>query len=217
MSDLITMTKEHIKRPANHFMIWSCEKRQHYLIEKNKNKYNVKINNAEMSKMLGREWANLPNECKLKYKQKADELKKEHKLMYPDYKYEPKTKKQKYKKTPRIKKNSQQTIQEHQVKKSNIYEIEYTTQGTIKKYILYTNNIPTTSNISTSNKQSTNITFQKNKFIELNDNTYTYVNINTYANTYLDTDINTSMDETVTIMIDHILADKSNTNLLYDF
>ena len=126
MSVHITMPKIHIKRPANHFMIWSCEKRQHYLLEKskNKNKYNININNADISKMLGREWANLPHEYKLKYKQKADKLKEEHKLMYPDYKYEPKLKKQKNTRSPRIKKDIQHHSQENQVQQSHIHELE---------------------------------------------------------------------------------------------
>jgi hypothetical protein len=202
MSNFTIILKEHIKRPANHFMIWSCEKRRNYLIEKNKhkNKNYAKINNSEMSKMLGREWANLPDECKLKYKKKADELKKEHKLMYPDYKYEPKlkSKMQKYKRIPRIKKNIQQNIQEHQLQKSNIYEIEYTTQGTIKKYMLYKQNIP---NIPIPNIPIPNIN-KPNAFIKIDEN----ICLNTYTNTTLDTDIN--------IIMEHIFADKSNYNIL---
>lgn len=193
MTNITTMTHQHIKRPANHFMIWSCEKRQHYLIEKskNKNKCNVKINNSEMSKMLGREWANLPNECKLKYKQKADILKLEHKRMYPNYKYEPKSKKLKNIRSPRVKKDIQHHSQEHQVQKSHIHELEYTNEGTVKKYMVCTTNVLNTYHL---------------------DETSIYTSI--YKS--IDTSIETSIDTNFSIIMEHIFADKSNTSDVYD-
>jgi hypothetical protein len=204
MSDQITITKEHIKRPANHFMIWSCEKRQEHLIEKskNKNKCNVKINNSEMSKMLGREWAELPNECKLKYKLKADILKREHKLMYPNYKYEPKSKKLKNTRSPRIKKNLKPI-------ESNIYELEYTNEGIVKKYMVCTTTTSDTYNLDEPSID--NIKKKKiNKFIKIDEN----VCPDTYIDTYIS--IETSIDTYFSTIMEHIFADKSNTSDVCD-
>jgi hypothetical protein len=226
MSRLPIISKEHIKRPANSFMIWSTEKRQQYLIEKNKNKYKYKnkINNAEMSKLLGQEWKNLPKFFKLKYKEKADIIKREHKLMYPGYKYEPKTKIPKYKRVPYIKKytepeqpkqhtqpeqSEQQENLEQQENKSRIYEIEFTNHSIVKKYIVCKKKI---SKILMSNTYMSNTPTIKtpSKFIKLNDNT----NINTFVYTYVNT--NTSLDTEFNIMMEHIFADKSYFNVLED-
>ena len=76
----------HITRPPNCFMLWSCEMR------KNIAKTNPKINNTDISTLLGQMWMNMSNECKLQYRQKADNVKHVHKLLYPDYKYTPKSK-----------------------------------------------------------------------------------------------------------------------------
>ena len=74
---------DHIKRPQNSFMIWASETRPH--IAKTK----PYINNANISKILGQIWTQLPTNSKLNYKIKANNCKIEHKLKYPNYKYTP--------------------------------------------------------------------------------------------------------------------------------
>jgi hypothetical protein len=84
----VTVTS-HIARPPNCFMIWSSKMREHIYINK------PKLNNVEISKMLGLMWINMSIEDKLPYLIEADKIKHEHKLKNPNYKYTPNTKKQK--------------------------------------------------------------------------------------------------------------------------
>jgi len=84
----VTVTS-HIARPPNCFMIWSSKMREHIYINK------PKLNNVEISKMLGLMWINMSIEDKLPYLIEADKIKHEHKLKNPNYKYTPNSKKQK--------------------------------------------------------------------------------------------------------------------------
>ena len=79
----------HVTRPPNCFMLWSCDMRKKIVKDHNRE------NNADISKQLGQMWMNMSSECKLQYRIKADKKKYEHKILYPNYKYTPKTKKQK--------------------------------------------------------------------------------------------------------------------------
>ena len=79
----------HIARPPNCFMIWSSKMREHIYINK------PKLNNVEISKMLGLMWINMSTEDKLPYLIEADKIKHEHKIKNPNYKYTPNSKKQK--------------------------------------------------------------------------------------------------------------------------
>ena len=79
----------HVTRPPNCFMLWSCDMRKKIVKDHNRE------NNADISKQLGQIWMNMSSECKLQYRIKADKIKYEHKILYPNYKYTPKTKKQK--------------------------------------------------------------------------------------------------------------------------
>ena len=74
---------KHIKRPQNSFMIWSSIERQKISIS------NPTLKNSEISKLLGIEWAQLPDSYKLYYKYKANLIQLKHTLKYPDYKYQP--------------------------------------------------------------------------------------------------------------------------------
>ena len=189
MDDLITMTKEnHIKRPPNSFMIWSSEKRHEYSIEKNKCKNKVKINNSEISKILGHEWENLPEYLKLKYKEKADKLKQEHKLLYPNYKYDPKFK-HKIKNIP------------NNIKPKNLIIQSKKINTKLKKLIVQSKKI---------NAKQQNLNTQEIEYIhedlEINKNTYIYTHID--IDTYDYTNFN--------IIMEHIFVDKSYINVLAD-
>ena len=107
--DHVTDTN-HITRPPNCFMIWSCKMREHIYINK------PKLNNVEISKMLGLMWINMSTEDKLPYLIEADKVKHEHKLKNPNYKYTPNTKKQK----DIIKNNA--VINVNKVKRKRVYK-----------------------------------------------------------------------------------------------
>ena len=86
INDKIKDKEQHIKRPANSFMIWTQDNRTKLFNE------NSTLNNAEISKLLGQKWNTLSNKEKQIYKDKAEQVKKEHKRKYPDYIYRPKHK-----------------------------------------------------------------------------------------------------------------------------
>ena len=179
--------QNHIKRPPNSFILWSSEKRHmRNIIDKNKLK--SKLNNAVLSKLLGDEWANVPTETKLKYKIKADNLKLEHKIKYPDYKYEPK---------PRFKPKSKRCSQ------LKIY-IE-----NIKENIENSNDITDKDYTSTVNSDAI-----KDEKISIVNKLSMFDIMNTIyiINARLAQD--TILDQTTTILMDHILADKTNFNFL---
>ncbi|KAM0727986.1 SOX domain-containing protein dichaete [Formica fusca] len=78
----------HIKRPMNPFMVWSSEKRKEIAKE------NPKMHNSDISKQLGAEWKNLPQETKQVFIDKSNQLREEHKKQYPGYRYRPRKKTQ---------------------------------------------------------------------------------------------------------------------------
>ena len=79
----IKKNNTHIKRPLNSFMIWSSFRRSQISTTESK------INNSQISKILGTEWFNLPEKDKIYYKTQAYEIKQKHMKLYPDYKYSP--------------------------------------------------------------------------------------------------------------------------------
>ena len=76
INDKIKDKEQHIKRPANSFMIWTQDNRTKLFNE------NSTLNNAEISKLLGQKWNTLSNKEKQIYKDKAEQVKKEHKRKY---------------------------------------------------------------------------------------------------------------------------------------
>jgi hypothetical protein len=201
---MFTIKSAHIKRPINSFMIWSCEMRQRYMIDKN----NLKINkhNAEFSKYLGYEWALLSDDIKLKYKEKAEIIRLNHKLMYPDYKYEPK------KNIKKIKKNKNQNIKtlkpRHYTKTRKYNKLNNENIDILDTYI---------------KDQCTDFIGKQNSFIDTNTYNYNYNYIYSYINNdscnsdndscnsdSCNSDSDTNIN--ITIIMDHILADKSNVN-----
>ena len=85
-NDKVKNKKQHIKRPANSFMIWTQDNRTKLFNE------NSTLNNAAISKLLGQKWNTLSNKEKQIYKDKAEQVKQEHKIQYPNYKYRPEKK-----------------------------------------------------------------------------------------------------------------------------
>ena len=74
----------HIKRPMNAFMVWSSRKRRDVARE------NPGLHNSQISKVLGIEWRNLPEDEKQKFFAQAKLLNELHMIEYPNYKYRPK-------------------------------------------------------------------------------------------------------------------------------
>lgn len=173
--------QNHVKRPPNSFILWSSEKRHmRNIIDKNKSK--SKLNNADLSKLLGDEWANVPTETKLHYKIKADNLKLEHKIKFPNYKYEPK---------PRFKPKSKKCSQ-------------------LKLYI---ENIKENINDNEDETNAATIDDEPEKISIVNKiSMYDIMNTIYIINARLAQD--TIIDQTTTILMDHILADKTNFNFL---
>lgn len=82
----VSTDEQHIKRPLNSFMVWAKEKRR------TMNRDNPKMRNAEISKILGEEWRQMPDEAKQPYVEEAVRLRKQHKVDHPNYRYKPKRK-----------------------------------------------------------------------------------------------------------------------------
>ena len=203
---MFAIKSDHIKRPINSFMIWSCEMRQRY-----KDKHN-----AVFSKYLGYEWSLLSDDIKLKYKEKAEIIRLNHKLMYPDYKYEPK------KHIKKIKKNQNQNIKtikpikpikpRHYTKTRHYNKLNNENIDILDIYI----EDQCTDFIVTHNSCLDKTTYNYNYI-------YSYINNDSCnsdscnsdrdscnSNSDSDTNIN------ITIIMDHILADKSNVNFNKD-
>lgn len=77
-----------IKRPMNAFMIWA--QRMRPVIAKRYAGNVEKVDNAQISRILGSLWKNLAKEEKNMYAEAGDKAKLAHKLAFPDYKYQPK-------------------------------------------------------------------------------------------------------------------------------
>jgi len=195
--------QNHVKRPPNSFILWSSEKRHmRNIIDKNKLK--SKLNNAVLSKLLGDEWANVPTETKLQYKIKADNLKLEHKIKYPDYKYEPK---------PRFKPKSKRCSQ-LKIYIENIKENIENSNDIIDETKNESSDDTSTviSNVS-SDVSSDAIRDEPAKISIVNKiSVYDIMNSIYIRNARLAQD--TILDQTTTILMDHILADKTNFNFL---
>lgn len=77
--------KKAIPRPPNSFMLWGASNRN---IVKQRHPYST---NADISRVLGKEWNKMPANKKQQWQILAEEAKLSHSTKYPDYKYQPKT------------------------------------------------------------------------------------------------------------------------------
>lgn len=82
---ITTPQSHHIKRPMNPFMIWAKCMRPVVA----KKCVSDKVDNAEISRMLGRMWKALSLDEKERYAVEAEKEKEDHKKAFPDYKYRP--------------------------------------------------------------------------------------------------------------------------------
>jgi hypothetical protein len=85
-NDKVKNKKQHIKRPANSFMLWAQKNRPILSAE------NSSLTNSEISTLLGQQWKTLSTDEKKSYKDKAEQVKQEHKIQFPNYKYRPEKK-----------------------------------------------------------------------------------------------------------------------------
>ena len=200
MSPKVFTTKKqnHIKRPPNSFILWSSEQR---IIRRNKiSKNKLKINNSFVSKLLGDEWANISKETKLKYKIKADNIKLEHKIKYPEYKYEPKIKR-----CAKLKKKTEYVNENND--ENNTSTSASTSNSTSKST---SNSTSASTSISTSTVSKSIDTLSIVKKIH----SLHILNILNILNIDFTVSTDTVVDQTTTILMDHILADKTNFNFL---
>ena len=199
--------KNHIKRPPNAFILWSSEQRRvRHITDKN----NI-INNARMSELLGAEWSNLSEETRLKYRDKAKLKKVEHKRNFPDYKYEPRSRlKSKPKSNPKAQpkpnpKPKPNTKKYSQLKK-NIENIKENSDDTRDENSYDTINDTSTVNINPLKHEINKISIvNKISMFDIMNSIY-IINARFAQDSIL--------DQTTTILMDHILADKTNFNFL---
>jgi len=76
----------HVKRPMNAFMVWAQAAR------KNLTTNLSVVNNAQLSKTLGKLWKSLPPEQRRPFVEEAERIREQHKRDHPEYRYQPKRK-----------------------------------------------------------------------------------------------------------------------------
>ena len=72
-----------IKRPMNAFMLWAKDRRRSLM------ENNPTLHNADISKILGSEWREMPDEKKNPFWKEAHILMMQHKSDHPEYHYKP--------------------------------------------------------------------------------------------------------------------------------
>ena len=76
-----------VKRPMNSFLLWAKIMRRKYATE------NPNLQNAEISKLLGKIWNSMSTTDKRPFVEKAEKLRVIHMKNYPNYRYAPKKRK----------------------------------------------------------------------------------------------------------------------------